>query len=193
MARLERRPGEPGFFQRNGAPVASLADLRRRLLGAGDGHPAADLHDRLLVPPEAADGAARRPARCLYAGQLPLFPVRLARRHEPLEHHPSLRLLHHHLRLDRHNHRQFRHLLSARLLHGAGGEAEGGGAADAAARRALLGQRDFAGVRLPGDVRHRRHHQPGAARRAARSTNPSTSSARTWRSMRGSPTPTCSS
>ena len=46
-------------------------------------------------------------------------------------------------------------------------------------------------VRVPGIVRHRRRHQRRAHRAQASSMSRSISSARTSRSMRASPTPTC--
>ncbi len=159
-----RRCGRTQFFHPQRRPGSDLPHPRRRRLGACVDRAAAALHGRLLVPSQTAARAARRTEGHLYARQLSLFPVRLARRHQPLERHSPARFLDHHLRLGDHHHRQFRDLLSARLLYGAGRAAEIRYPADVAAGRAVLDQRNPARLCVSRAVRHRRRHQRRADR-----------------------------
>ena len=168
-ALMERRramaAGDARFFRAQRNAGRDFFDRRRRFLGADPDRLSATLYGRLFLPSETAADQARRPGRRLYAGELPLFPVRLDAEHGALERHPSQCVLDHDFRLDGDHDRQFRDLLSPRLFHGAGRQAADRAETDGAAGDPLLDQRNPARLRLPHSARHRRPHQQCRDRR----------------------------
>ena len=193
MARYEKRfahdPTHHGFFERNGTVlgivfIALVAFWTLFLVVLPYLYMVQESFHPKLV---AADRGGPKDILTLEQYRSFLHPAD----RRDAQHHPSLGLLLLARRLGIRNLGQFRDLLSARLLHGAGGQCAEGAPSDAGADRSLLGERDFARLFAPPAARQQGPDQPDPHGHRASPMRRSISSATMSVSMSACPMPIC--